>query len=106
MCRHLLLRVGSAGDGAGGDGCEGWGAEWEQRVAFSILGAFLLPAVRIPPVSLVTARQSITDPLHRDAATLLRAVHRQSKASPVRAEVEHRDLSDYDRMAGIDSEVA
>jgi transposase len=30
------------------------------------------------------AHQSITDPLHRDAATLLRAVHRQSKVSPVR----------------------
>jgi transposase len=52
------------------------------------------------------AHQSITDPLHRDAATLLRAVHRQSKVSPVRTEVEHRDLADYDRMFGLDSEVA
>ncbi|MEV6299568.1 IS21 family transposase [Actinoplanes sp. NPDC051861] len=52
------------------------------------------------------AHQSITDPLHRDAATLLRAVHRQAGVSPVRTEVEHRDLADYDRMFGIDSEVA
>jgi transposase len=52
------------------------------------------------------AHQSITDPLHRDAATLLRVLHRQSKVSPVRAEVEHRDLADYDRMFGLDSEVA
>ncbi len=53
------------------------------------------------------AHQSITDPLHRDAATLLRAAHRlTAKASPVRTEVEHRNLSDYDRMFGLDSEVA
>jgi transposase len=52
------------------------------------------------------AHQSITDPLHRDAATLLRAAHRLVKATPVRAEVEHRDLADYDRMFGLDSEVA
>jgi hypothetical protein len=53
------------------------------------------------------AHQSITDPLHRDAATLLRAAHRlAAKASPVRTEVEHRDLADYDRMFGLDSEVA
>jgi transposase len=53
------------------------------------------------------AHQSITDPLHRDAATLLRAAHRlAAKASPVRTEVEHRNLSDYDRMFGLDSEVA
>jgi transposase len=52
------------------------------------------------------AHQSITDPAHRDAATLLRAVARQTKSSPVRTEVEHRNLADYDRMFGIDSEVA
>jgi transposase len=53
------------------------------------------------------AHQSITDPLHRDAATLLRAAHRlAAKTSPVRTEVEHRDLADYDRLFGLDNEVA
>jgi transposase len=52
------------------------------------------------------AHQSITDPLHRDAATLLRAAHRLAVRTPIRAEVESRDLSDYDRMFGLDSEVA
>jgi transposase len=52
------------------------------------------------------AHQSITDPLHRDAATLLRAAHRLAKTTPIRTEVEHRDLGDYDRMFGLDSEVA
>jgi transposase len=50
------------------------------------------------------AHQSITDPLHRDAATLLRVAHRLAKTTPIRTEVQHRDLSDYDRMFGIDSE--
>jgi transposase len=52
------------------------------------------------------AHQSITDPVHRDAATLLRAAHRLAKTTPIRTEVEHRDLADYDRMFGLDSEVA
>jgi transposase len=52
------------------------------------------------------AHQSITDPLHRDAATLLPAAHRLAKTTPIRTEVEHRDLGDYDRMFGLDSEVA
>jgi transposase len=52
------------------------------------------------------AHQSITDPLHRDAATLLRAAHRLAKTTPIRTEVEHRDLADYDRMFGLGSEVA
>ncbi|WP_433304707.1 IS21 family transposase [Actinoplanes sp. CA-030573] len=53
------------------------------------------------------AHQSITDPLHRDAATLMRAAHRlAAKTSPGRTEVEHRDLADYDRLFGLDSEVA
>jgi transposase len=52
------------------------------------------------------AHQSITDPLHRDAATLLRAAHRLAKSTPERTDVEHRDLADYDRMFGLDSEVA
>jgi transposase len=52
------------------------------------------------------AHQSITDPLHRDAATLLRAAHRLAVKTPIRTEVEHRNLSDYDRMFGLDQEVA
>jgi transposase len=52
------------------------------------------------------AQQSITDPLHRDAATLLRVAHRLAVKTPVHTEVEHRDLSDYDRVFGVDSEVA
>jgi transposase len=50
------------------------------------------------------AHQSITDPLHRDAATLLRAAHHLAKTTPIRAEVEHRNLADYDRMFGLDTE--
>lgn len=50
------------------------------------------------------AHQSITDPLHRDAATLMRAAHRLAKTTPVRTEVEHRNLADYDRMFGLDTE--
>ena len=52
------------------------------------------------------AHQSITDPLHRDAATLLRVAHRLANTTPVRTEVEHRDLADYDRMFGLEGEVA
>ncbi|WP_246607991.1 Mu transposase domain-containing protein [Paractinoplanes toevensis] len=53
------------------------------------------------------AHQSITDPLHRDAATLLRAAHRlAARTTPVRTEVENRDLADYDRMFGLEDEVA
>jgi transposase len=52
------------------------------------------------------AHQSITDPLHRDAATLLRVAHRLAAKTPIRAEVQARDLTDYDRMFGLDTEVA
>jgi transposase len=52
------------------------------------------------------AHQSITDPAHRDAATLLRRAHRLAVKTPARAEVETRDLGDYDRMFGLDQEVA
>jgi transposase len=52
------------------------------------------------------AHQSITDPLHRDAATLLRAAHRLAKTTPIRTEVERRDLADYDRLFGLEGEVA
>ncbi|MEV0006486.1 IS21 family transposase [Micromonospora sp. NPDC050980] len=48
--------------------------------------------------------QSITDPAHRQAAADLRQVARQAPA--LTAEVEHRRLSDYDQMFGLDEEVA
>ncbi|MEU4550757.1 IS21 family transposase [Micromonospora violae] len=50
--------------------------------------------------------QSITDPVHRQAAADLRMAARQVPAPAVTAEVEHRRLSDYDRMFGLDVEVA
>ncbi|MFI6785675.1 IS21 family transposase [Micromonospora sp. NPDC050276] len=50
--------------------------------------------------------QSITDPVHRQAAADLRMAGRQVPAPAVTAEVEHRRLSDYDRMFGLDVEVA
>jgi transposase len=49
--------------------------------------------------------QSITDPAHRDAAAVLRAARRLTTAAPVATEVEHRSLSDYDRMFGLDSQL-
>ena len=50
--------------------------------------------------------QSITDPAHRDAAADLRAAHRQASIAPIATAVESRNLTDYDRMFGLDSEVA
>ena len=52
------------------------------------------------------ARQTITDPAHRDAAAQLRRARRRAAVSVVAAEVEQRDLSDYDRMLGVAEEVA
>jgi hypothetical protein len=50
--------------------------------------------------------QSITDPAHRQAAADLRTAARQAPASAVTTDVEHRRLSDYDRMFGLEGEVA
>jgi hypothetical protein len=36
----------------------------------------------------------------------LRAAHRLAVTTPVRTEVQARDLADYDRMFGLDGEVA
>jgi transposase len=47
--------------------------------------------------------QSITDPAHRDAAAVLRTAHRR-QPTPVAAEVERRDLADYDRALGVELE--
>jgi hypothetical protein len=51
------------------------------------------------------ARQTITDPAHRDAANQLRTAHRLAAVAPVATEVEHRQLRDYDRLFGLDAEV-
>jgi hypothetical protein len=48
--------------------------------------------------------QSITDPAHRRAADELRAVHRLASVTPIATPVEARDLADYDRMFGLDSQ--
>ncbi|SDZ47637.1 Transposase [Micromonospora pattaloongensis] len=48
--------------------------------------------------------QSITDPAHRDAADQLRAARRLAAVPAVAAEVEHRTLSDYDRVFGLNPE--
>ena len=50
--------------------------------------------------------QSITDPTHRQAAADLRTAARQAPAPAVTADVEHRRLSDYDRLFGLEGEVA
>ncbi|MFG3642529.1 IS21 family transposase [Micromonospora sp. NPDC047762] len=49
--------------------------------------------------------QSITDPAHRQAAADLRVAAQHTPAPAVDAQVEHRQLSDYDRMFGL-NEVA
>jgi transposase len=48
------------------------------------------------------SHQSITDPAHAAAAAGLRATYRTRTAPPVIAEVAQRELSDYDRMFGVD----
>jgi transposase len=47
------------------------------------------------------AHQTITDPVHRAAAAALRTAHRPSPATAAATEVEHRDLTDYDRALGV-----
>jgi transposase len=46
--------------------------------------------------------QSITDPAHADAAARLRQAYRERPAAPSREDVARRDLTDYDRMFGLD----
>jgi transposase len=50
------------------------------------------------------AHQTITDPAHRQAADDLRAARRLVAVPAVATDVEHRALSDYDRMFGLDVE--
>jgi len=53
----------------------------------------------------VWARQTITDPAHRDAATRLRRQH-SALPGPAPAEVERRCLADYDTAFGLGDEAA
>jgi transposase len=52
------------------------------------------------------AHQSITDPAHAAAAVVLRAAGRQTRPAEDPHQVEVRDLSSYDRVFGVDGEVA
>ena len=46
--------------------------------------------------------QSVTDPAHRVAADQLREAHRRAVITPIATPVESRNLTDYDRMFGLD----
>lgn len=46
--------------------------------------------------------QSITDPAHAAAAAQLRQARRLAPVRPVDTTVAHRELSDYDRLLGVD----
>jgi transposase len=48
--------------------------------------------------------QSITDPAHAQAAARLRQAYREQPSAPSLEEVAVRDLSDYDRMFGLDDD--
>ncbi|MEU8425611.1 IS21 family transposase [Micromonospora sp. NPDC048835] len=50
--------------------------------------------------------QTITDPVHRQAAADLRAAAQHTPVPAVDAQVERRALSDYDRMFGLDEVAA
>jgi transposase len=47
--------------------------------------------------------QTITDPIHAEAAAEMRQTRRLVAVRPVDTEVEHRSLSDYDRTFGLDN---
>jgi transposase len=51
-------------------------------------------------------RQTITDPVHRDAAAVLRDAHRAGLARTLDGDVQHRPLRDYDRAFGLDDGAA
>jgi hypothetical protein len=50
------------------------------------------------------AHQSLTDPAHAAAAAELRAARRLATVRPVDTPVEHRALTDYDRMLGLNDD--
>lgn len=49
--------------------------------------------------------QSITDPVHADAASQLRQARRLAAVPAVDTDVEHRSLADYDRRFDLDTEI-
>ena len=49
-------------------------------------------------------RQTISDPDHVASAAALRAALRARPAAPVDTQVAHRDLADYDRIFGLDTD--
>jgi transposase len=52
------------------------------------------------------AHQTITDPAHAEAATVLRRTRIQALAPPAELQVEQRRLSDYDALLGVEGVVA
>jgi transposase len=46
--------------------------------------------------------QTITDPVHRDAAAALRRAHRSAPRPRAETEVQQRNLADYDRVVGVE----
>lgn len=50
--------------------------------------------------------QSITDPVHAEAAAALRRERMSLARPPADTEVEQRSLTDYDRILGLGGEVA
>jgi hypothetical protein len=51
-------------------------------------------------------RQTITDPVHRRATADLRAVSQLAATPAVGTQVQQRDLTDYDRLFGLDRDPA
>jgi hypothetical protein len=47
--------------------------------------------------------QTITDPVHRDAAAALRKARRLVPVPTAETEVQQRDLTDYDRIVGVEA---
>jgi transposase len=52
------------------------------------------------------SHQTITDPVHRDAAAALRAARHRAPSRTASTEVARRELADYDRAFGLDEQVA
>jgi transposase len=49
--------------------------------------------------------QTITDPDHAAAAAALRQAHRERPAPPTHDQIAYRDLTDYDRLFGLDDDM-
>lgn len=68
-----------------------------ERVVVSCAGRQVASHVRC-----WARHQSITDPVHAEAAARLRQDHRAAMNVPAEVQVEHRVLTDYDRVLGIE----